>query len=62
MFVLGKKLQYNRFSKFCLVRFFYHSCFQKITETKYLQFIERYLLFFRLELHVKVNCMPNSAF
>lgn len=62
VFVLGNKLQYNWFSKFYLVRlfFFNHSCFQKIIETKYLEFIKTYLLLFRLELCVKVNCMMEK--
>lgn len=36
---------------------FFYPCFQKITKKKYLEFIETHLLFFRLELHVKVNCV-----
>lgn len=61
VFVLGKKLRYNWFSKFYLVRFFKnHYCFQKTTETKYLQFVKTYLLFSRLELHVKVKSMMEK--
>lgn len=59
-FVLGKKLQWNRFSKFYLHRSFFYSCFQKITEKKYLEFIKTPLLFFRLELHVKVGCVMEK--
>lgn len=55
VFVLGKKLQYNWFSGFYLFFFFNRSCFQKIAETKYSEFIKTYL-FFRLELCVKLNC------